>query len=108
MPMNWKDKNWKFKLGLLMVLTSLIFFALLVIIPMLNIGKEEKIWFTTLSFIIAEVLFYAGGFLLGKEMFSKYKSYFNPKNWFKSSKRTEDDTEGAEVRGQREEDSIED
>ena len=83
--LNWKNKNWKFKLGLLLVLMSLIFFALLVVIPMLNIERDKKIWFTTFSFITAEVLFYTGGFLLGKEMFNKYKSYFNPKNWFKNS-----------------------
>lgn len=82
--LEWKNKNWKFKLGLSMVLVSLIFFALLVIIPLLDLKKEEKIWFTTASFITAEVLFYAGGFLLGKEMFSRYKSYLNPKNWMKS------------------------
>lgn len=81
--LNWKHRNWKFKLGLLMVLISVIFFALLVIIPMLNIKKEEKIWFTTFSFVTAEVLFYTGGFLLGKEMFNKYKSYLNPKIWVK-------------------------
>ena len=68
-----------------MVLTSFIFFALLVLIPMLNMKREEKIWFATFSFITAEVLFYTGGFLLGKEMFDKYKSYLNPKNWVKSS-----------------------
>lgn len=82
--LSWKNKNWKFKLGLLMVLISLIFFALLVVIPMLDIDKEKKIWFTTFSFITAEFLFYTGGFLLGKEIFSKYKSYLNPKNWVKS------------------------
>ena len=82
--LNWKNKNRKFKLGLIMVLLSLIFFSLLVIIPMLSIEKKSKIWFTTFSFITAEALFYTGGFLLGKEMFNKYKSYLNPKNWFKS------------------------
>lgn len=82
--LDWKNKNWKFKLGLLMVLISLIFFALLVLIPMLDIKREEKIWYTSLSFITAEVLFYTGGFLLGKEMFNKYKSYINPKKWIKS------------------------
>jgi hypothetical protein len=86
--MDWKNRNWKFKLGLLMVLTSLIFFALLVIIPLLNIANDKKIWFSTLSFITAEVLFYTGGFLLGKEMFSKYKSYLNPKNWFNKGARS--------------------
>ena len=84
--LDWKNKNWKFKLGLLMVLLSLIFFGLLVLIPMLDIKREQKVWFTTFSFITAEVLFYTGGFLLGKEMFNKYKSYLNPLNWFKSLK----------------------
>jgi hypothetical protein len=83
--LNWKNKNWKFKLGLLMVLVSLIFFALMAIIPMLDIESNKKIWFSTFSFITAEALFYTGGFFLGKEIFSKYKSFFNPKNWFKSS-----------------------
>jgi hypothetical protein len=83
--LKWKNKNWKFKLGLLLVLMSLIFFALLAVIPMLDIERDKKIWFTTFSFIAAEVLFYTGGFLLGKEMFDKYKSYLNPKNWFKGS-----------------------
>jgi hypothetical protein len=82
--LNWKNKNWKFKLGILLVLLSLIFFALLVIIPVLDIDTDKKIWFTTFSFITAEIFFYTGGFLLGKEMFCKYKSFLNPKNWFKS------------------------
>jgi hypothetical protein len=42
-----------------------------------------KIKLSTITFILAEVLFYIGGFLLGKEIFNKYKAYFNPKNWFK-------------------------
>ena len=66
-----------------MVFMSLIFFALLVLIPFLSIKREEKIWFTTFSFITAEVLFYTGGFFLGKELFNKYKSYLNPKRWIK-------------------------
>jgi len=27
-------------------------------------------------------MFWSGGFLVGKEILSKYKSYLNPKNWF--------------------------
>lgn len=33
--------------------------------------------------VIGELLFWSGGLLLGKEIFTKYKSYFNPMNWFK-------------------------
>ncbi len=71
------------------MLLSLPFFALLIIIPLLNIGNSNKIKFTSISFIIAELLFYSGGFLLGKEIFNKYKSYFNPKNWFNKKAKTE-------------------
>ncbi len=71
------------------MLLSLPFFALLVIIPLLDIDNSEKIKFTSISFIIAEVLFYSGGFLLGKEIFNKYKSWFNPKNWFRKKLKKE-------------------
>jgi len=86
MRLDLKNKNWKFKLGIVLMLSSLIFFALLVIIPLMDIEKASKITYTSISFIIAEVLFYSGGFLVGKEVFAKYKAYFNPKNWFKKKK----------------------
>jgi hypothetical protein len=34
-------------------------------------------------FIFAEVTFWVGGILMGKELFDKYKSLLNPKNWKK-------------------------
>lgn len=82
----WKEKNWKFKLGIILILFSLIFFALLLVFPFLDIKGSLKITFTSISFILAEVTFYTGGFLLGKEIFKKYKYWFNPINWFKSKK----------------------
>jgi hypothetical protein len=80
---NWKQKNWKFKLGLILISSSLIFFILLIIIPLMEISNSYKITFTTISFILAEVFFYTGGFFLGKEIFNKYKAWLNPGNWFK-------------------------
>jgi hypothetical protein len=44
---------------------------------------KSKITLSTISLIIGEVLFGVGGILVGKELFVKYKSYFNPKKWFK-------------------------
>jgi hypothetical protein len=86
MKLNLKEKDWKFKLGLILMLSSLVFFALLVIIPLLDIERQVKITYTSISFVIAEVLFYSGGFLVGKEVFKKYKAYFTPVNWFKKKK----------------------
>ena len=76
-------KNWKLKLGIfLMVLSAPVFLSLL-IVPFLNVDNKSKISISTIIIIIGEITFWSGGLLVGKELFSKYKSYFNPKNWFK-------------------------
>ena len=49
----------------------------------MELEAKTKITLSTISLIIGEVLFWGGGILVGKELFMKYKSYFNPKNWFK-------------------------
>jgi len=46
---------------------------------------KSKMILSTISLVIGEILFWGGGILLGKELFIKYKSYFNPKNWFKKA-----------------------
>jgi hypothetical protein len=80
-----KSNNWKFRLGLSLIILSIILFLSLPIIPFLNIENTVKIKVSTVIFVIAEITFYTGGFLVGKEILSKYKSYLNPKNWFKGS-----------------------
>ena len=76
-------KSWKFRLGLILIILSAIFFTSLLMIPFLRIDKKIIISITTMAIIIGEVLFWTGGILVGKEIFSKYKSFLNPMNWFK-------------------------
>ncbi|MBI9034551.1 MAG: transporter suffix domain-containing protein [Bacteroidales bacterium] len=76
------QKNWKFKLGVVLMILSVPVFLGLVLIPFLDFDNKVKITLTTVTLIVAELMFWSGGLLLGKELFSKYKSYFNPKNWF--------------------------
>lgn len=78
-----RNRNWKFKLGVYLIVTSIFLFISLPIFPFLNIENKIKISITTGVFIGAEILFWSGGLLVGKEMLTKYKSYFYPKNWFK-------------------------
>lgn len=58
-------------------------FLFIPIIPFLNVDNTEKVTITTITFIVAEILFWSGGLLVGKELFTKYKTYLNPVNWFK-------------------------
>jgi hypothetical protein len=76
------NKNWKIKLGVILMIVSVPFFLAIPLMPFLNLEGKVKIAMATVSLVIGEVLFWSGGLLVGKELYSKYKSYFNPKNWF--------------------------
>ena len=87
-----KNANWKIKLGLALVIISIPIFLALPLIPFLEIETNVKVTLATVLLIVAEVVFWAGGLLLGKELFTKYKSYLSPKSWFKKkTKTTEED-----------------
>ncbi len=79
-------KNWKFKSGITLIIISIFFFIFLPIIPFLELSNRTKITLSSVVFILAEVLFYLGGFLVGKELIIRYKSYLHPKNWFRKNK----------------------
>jgi len=77
-----KNNN-QIKLGIILILLSGVAFAIMLTIPFLNLESKTKVIGSSVAFIAMEVLFYAGGFFVGKELFKKYQSYLNPKNWFK-------------------------
>ncbi len=85
-----KNANWKIKLGLILVIVSIPIFLVLPLIPFLELETNVKVTLATVLLIVAEVVFWSGGLLLGKELFTKYKSYLNPVNWFKK-KTTEEE-----------------
>jgi len=92
------QKNWKFKTGIFLIILSTILFTSLLAIPFLDVSGKTKITISTIAIVSGEITFWTGGILLGKELFSKYKAYFNPTNWFKKKTVpvTSNDTETAE------------
>ncbi len=77
------EKTWKFKLGIILLIICVIAFLAIPVVPFLDLENSAKITLSTILFVIGEISFWTGGLLLGKELFGKYKAYFNPKNWFK-------------------------
>ncbi len=77
-----QKKNWKLKLGLIFIIVSIPLFLSLPLIPFLDLEGNQKITLTSIVFISAEIIFWSGGLLVGKELFQKYKTRLNPKNWF--------------------------
>jgi len=74
------------KIGIVLMIISVPLFLLIPVIPFLDLETKTKVTVSTALLVAGEVLFWAGGILVGKELFTKYKSFLNPKNWFKKSK----------------------
>ena len=77
------QKTWKFKLGIVLLIVCVIAFLAIPVVPFLDFENSVKLTLSTVLFVIGEVAFWVGGILLGKELFTKYKAYMNPKSWFK-------------------------
>ncbi|MDP2113034.1 MAG: transporter suffix domain-containing protein [Bacteroidota bacterium] len=86
------QKTWKFKLGIILLIVCVIAFLSIPAVPFLNLENSTKITLSTVLFVIGEIAFWVGGILLGKELFTKYKTYMNPKNWFKTKSGGMDNT----------------
>lgn len=76
-------KKWQLKLGIILMIICIPFFLAIPLVPFSNFDTKTKVTISTVLLVIGEVLFWGGGLLVGKEIFTKYKAYFNPKNWFK-------------------------
>jgi hypothetical protein len=78
-----KNRNWKLRAGIAILILSFSMTPMILLTPFLHVDAKTKIILTTTWIIIGNITFYGGGFLVGKEVFTKYKSYLNPRNWFK-------------------------
>ena len=62
-----------------------VFFASTLIFPLTGLPVKTKVIASTISLVLMEIVFWSGGLLVGKELFTRYKRKLNPINWFKKS-----------------------
>jgi hypothetical protein len=89
-----KNKNFRIKLGIFLMVFSGVFFAITLVVPLLDLPAKTRIIAASASFIMMEVVFWSGGLLVGKELFVKYKKQMNPLTWFRRKKQESDKTIG--------------
>lgn len=70
-----------------------VFFAATLVFPLTSLPVKTKIIASSVSFVLMEVVFWAGGLLVGKELFVRYKRQLNPVNWFKKNLPAEEKTQ---------------
>lgn len=74
------------KIGKLLFVLTFVCYGLILLIPLLSVSLKVKTIITTVLVVIGEITFWSGGLILGREVMKKYRSLFNPKNWFKRNK----------------------
>ena len=80
-----KHKNRRIKLGIFLMIFSGVFFAATLIFPLTGLPVKTKVIASTISLVLMEIVFWSGGLLVGKELFTRYKRKLNPLTWFKKS-----------------------
>ncbi len=62
-----------------------VFFAATLLFPLTELPVKTKIIASTASLVLMEIVFWSGGLLVGKELFTRYKKKLNPVGWFKKA-----------------------
>ena len=78
-----QGKNKYLILGIILILSSGLAFALMLTFPFLPIDGRARMIGSTASLVAMEVLFWTGSLLTGKELISRYKDKLNPRKWFR-------------------------
>lgn len=73
------NKTFLFKLGIGLLITCIPFWIIPIIIPFTSLTTQIKAGIAVGSLILAEIIFWVGAVLVGKEMINKIKNYLNPK-----------------------------
>lgn len=66
-----------------------VFFGATFIIPLFDIPTKTKVIASSISLVLMEVVFWLGGLLVGKELFTKYKKKLDPRTWFRKQEKQE-------------------
>ena len=83
-----------YRMGIILIIASFVVWVTPLGIPFLPISGKMKAISITSALVMAEVLFWVGALMVGKEAARKIRTAFNPKNWKK--RRMEDRQEDSE------------
>jgi hypothetical protein len=79
-----RNKNWKLRTGVIILIISFSTTPMILATPFLGLPGKTKVLIVTILVVIGNITFYSGGYLVGKELFDRYKSRINPRNWIKN------------------------
>src|SRR5690625_7529107 len=70
-----------YRIGITLITISLFIWIIPIVVPFLSISGGLKASLIGGAVLIAEILFWVGAVLAGKEVATRIRGYVNPKNW---------------------------
>ena len=90
---NKTQKKSLYKVGLVLIIVSFILWLVPLTVPFTPLPTHIKASLAAGAIVTAEVMFWLGAAIVGKEAATKYRKKLNPKNWHKKSTDHEDSAE---------------
>lgn len=79
--------KWKFKLGIILISISVMFFLIIFALPFISMETKVKIALTPFLIVVGEVSFWAGTILIGKDVYLKFKEKLKSDEWLEKKKK---------------------
>lgn len=83
----YEKKSILYKFGIALIVVSLLSWLIPLIAPFTPYSTKVKAGIITGAIVFAEVVFWIGVLLVGKEVAAKFRGYLNPKNWRKNNEK---------------------
>jgi hypothetical protein len=77
------QSNWLRWTGIVLLILSFAFYASILLLPFLSVAGTTKAAAIPVLIVLAEVAFWIGGIILGKEFVMRYRRFLDPRNWRK-------------------------
>jgi len=75
------SSGWLRWIGIGALILSFAFYGSLLLLPFLSITGAMKAAAIPVLIVLAEIAFWIGGVILGREFVLRYRRYFDPRNW---------------------------
>jgi hypothetical protein len=83
-------KKLKFRLGIILIFISVLFFLIIFALPFISINLKAKVTLTTTLIVVGEVSFWVGTILIGKEVYKKFMAKLKSGEWLEKKKEDKD------------------
>jgi len=90
---NKTEKKTLYRIGISLIIGSFILWLVPLTVPFTPLPTHIKASLAAGAIVTAEVMFWLGVAIVGKEAATKYRKKLNPKNWHKKSTDHEDSAE---------------